>query len=131
MGNEMMNRFLGIALEMVFNRHRRRENSILVALFCSFLLLFWFYSFYGNTSSSTIGAKETPEQSMLEILFPYINMAFGDPAAANMSPPASALLPKTTSGNDIQWLLLLTYSILITPWIRKTQPETQTIHNQT
>ncbi len=35
MGNEMMNRFLGIALEMVLNRHRRRE-----------ILFWWLYFFF-------------------------------------------------------------------------------------
>lgn len=34
MGDEMMNRFLGIAQEMVFNRHRRRE------------ILFWWLTFF-------------------------------------------------------------------------------------
>lgn len=35
MGNEMTNRFLGIAIEMVFNRHRRRE-----------ILFWWLYFFF-------------------------------------------------------------------------------------
>lgn len=138
-----MNRFLGIALEMVFNRHRRREILFWWLYFFffflrGFLALSCSTLFYGNAQSRRRGAKEAPAESMLETLFTCIsgllrsfNCKHCDPELANISLLASAFLPQTTSGNDIQQLLPLTrYNTFVPPWIRKTQITTQTIRKQ-
>lgn len=123
MGNEMMNRFLGIALEMVFNRHRRREILfwwlyffLLLTFFVVFFSLFsliWFYSILweraiqeerrkGSSSGEHIG------NSIHLYIWPFavFNCKHCDPATTNISLPANAF-SQTTLVNDIQQLLLL------------------------
>lgn len=139
-----MNRFLGIALEMVFNRHRRREILfwwLYLFSWFSFLIFFGATLFYGNAQSRRRGAKEAPAESMLETLFTCISgllRSFNckhckhcDSATANISLLASAFLLQTTPGTDIQRLLSLTrYNIFVPPWIRKTQTTTPTVRKQ-
>lgn len=148
MGNEMMNRFLGIAIEMVFNRHRRREilfwwlYFFFYFFFCGFL--FPFFSFLGllySMGTRNPGGEAQRKLQRRACWKPYspVYLAF-----CSLSTENTAILqlqifhyPRTLSHRPLLettynsfYCLLPRYNTFVPPWILKTQITTQTIRTQ-